>query len=95
MFGTTEIDFSEIESPPKNIEYLNFIEDRSQAGRTAPELNALVSQTDADKDIEFTGRTQCQTLYIIRLTGQSNIYDYGIYDPWPGDLLPEDFEEAG
>jgi type II secretory pathway pseudopilin PulG len=93
MFGTTEIDFSEIESPPKNIEYLSFVEDKRQVALPAGELNALVSEID--RDIEFTGRTQAQTLYIIRLTGQSNIYDYGVYPPWPRSLLPEDFEEAG
>ena len=93
MFGTTEIDFSEIESPPKNIEYLLFIEDKRQVTSPAGELDALVSEID--RDIEFTGRTQAQTLYLIRLTGQSSIYDYGIYEPWPRSLLPEDFGEAG
>lgn len=92
MFGTTEIDFGEVESPPENIEYMDFVEDKVQATLPAGELDALVSEID--RDIEFTGRTQAQTLYIIRLTGQSNIYDYGVYPPWPRSLLPEDFEGA-
>jgi len=93
MFGGATVDLRDADPSHESIDYLEFVSDREMVQFPAQELLSLVSSPPSKT--EFLSRTQAQTLYIIRLTGQSAAYDYGIYPPWPRSTLPEEaFEGA-
>jgi type II secretory pathway pseudopilin PulG len=94
MFGSTTLDLTLGQPPRGTLEYTDFLNDGYTVA--APAIAGELQQWEADgfEDARFRGRPQCHTLYLLRLTGQSNEYEYGIYPPWPTSILPENLEEA-
>jgi prepilin-type N-terminal cleavage/methylation domain-containing protein len=66
------------DEPVPDIDYLQIIQN--------PSINPLMS-SELVQDQQL--RSQIHTLYLLRLTGQTVAYDYGIYSPWPKTPLPE------
>ena len=86
----TLIDMTESEPPLDSIDYLQTLSGENFTDDPDPLLVALESQVDW----RFRGRPQCQTLYLISLTGMTVRYTYGIFPPWPNTTLPLSIEEA-
>ncbi|MCG3198468.1 MAG: hypothetical protein GHCLOJNM_02969 [bacterium] len=87
MFSGTVLDLGEVGG---DIDYLSLILPIDSAPLTAPnpELARLLSNVNQ----EYEARPQVHTLYLLRLTGQTVAYDYGIHYPWPRMPLPDTFE---
>lgn len=97
MIGTTDVDMSAGVPPGGIIRYLdlNSVYDEWRDSLPPVEPQFQDWEDDANRvNYRYVGRTQAQTLYLLRLTGQSQAYPYGIYPPWPNSILPESDNEA-
>jgi type II secretory pathway pseudopilin PulG len=98
MFGSTVVP---LQGPgSQGLDYLDLVAPPLTGSNSPPCASTPAAGLEfaaaGNESNEIGARTLSQTLYLIRLTGQSMTFDYGIYYPWENLTIPEDFfqEEA-
>lgn len=104
MYKGTMIDMSGVEPVTADVLYLDRIKTAGlmawssvlATDSTPGTLSSLSSELynsfgpRADANLQFAGRSQVLTLYLLRITGLAANFDYGIYQPWPRVPLPDE-----
>jgi len=104
MYRGTTIDMSGVEPTTADILYIDRIKNSGiaawstvlESDSTPAALSGLTNDLysnfgpSAAPNLQFAGRSQVMTLYLLRITGLAAAFDYGIYQPWPRVPLPDE-----
>jgi hypothetical protein len=104
MYRGTTIDMTGVEPTSPEILYIDRIKTAGltawstalESDTTPTALTALTNELynaygpTAEPNLQFAGRSQVLTLYMLRITGLTASFDYGVYQPWPRVPLPDE-----
>ena len=104
MYRGTTIEMTGVEPTSADILYIDRIKTAGlmawsttfESDTTPTALTSLTNELyaaygpSAVPNLQFAGRSQVLTLYLLRITGLSAAFDYGIYQPWPRVPLPDE-----
>ncbi len=104
MYKGTTIDMEGVEPTTADILYIERIKTAGlmawstllESDTTPSSLTSFSNELynvygpSAEPNLQFAGRSQVMTLYLLRITGLTAAFDYGIYQPWPRVPLPDE-----